>query len=347
MKTAKKFLLTATALAVITSTSAFAGIKLVESNDITVDMNGDIDLLIMNMDNNEGTQIEANFDDLDFTFTYVINDDLRIIAETDWTSEFEEKNGVVNVGAWVGFAYKEHNLRAGFQEMSFDPLGIDNAEIMPTGMASGDTDGHGTTHESSILYKYQGDNFWISGTYGKPEDTNTGATVDTIPEVYQMAAMANIGGLQIAGGVGHTETIENDATLFESSYGQAEAEYNYGNGTVAVLVSHQDLDIASAATAANTATNVKTTGVEFDLTYQLTSKVTLIAGAERLMQDIDTVSGNDDLDTAYLSMRYTVNDYVNLYTEVGMRKGDFWGYGKGSGSSYDEQMAGRLLGVDF
>ncbi|MGB5444507.1 MAG: porin, partial [Psychromonas sp.] len=321
MKTTKKFLLTAAALAVITSTSAFAGIKLIETNDITVDMNGDIDLLIKNMDDSEGTQIEANFDDLDFTFTYVINEDLKIIAETDFTSEFEDGNPVENAGAWVGFAYNEHNVQAGYQEISFDPLGIDNAEIMPTGMASGDTDGAGTEHESSIQYKYLGDKFWVAATYGKPEDSSSG-TDSTIPEVYQIAAMANIDKLQIAGGVGHTETIENDVTMYESTYGQAEAEYDYGNGTVALLLSHEDQDVTSAAT------NVKTTGVEFDVTYKLTNDLTLVAGAERLMQDFDSEKDYDDLDTAYIGTRYQFNKFVTLYTEVGMAKGDFWGYGK-------------------
>jgi len=355
MKITNKFVLTTIALAAMTSTSVYAGgIDLVKTNDVTINFNGDIDLIVKNMDDSENTQIEANFDDIDFDFSYRINNDFSFVAQTDWTVEFQDDDPVKNGGVSVGFIYKNNTILVGYlAETSFDPLGIDNAEVIDVGMASGDTDGDGTSHESAIRYDFQADNLWISATYGRSEyaksDNSSGTGTDsTLPEVMQVAAIGHVGDFQIAGGIGHTETIEyangsatKATTTFESAYGQGELEYNYGQGTVAILLSHQDMDVTSVDT------NVKTYGFEFDAKYNVTSKFTIMTGFDHIEQDINTNTDNDSLTYAYVGSTYKFSPVVTLYTELGHKKGDFWKYGKTSSSTYDQTQVALMLGLDF
>jgi hypothetical protein len=312
------------------------GINLVKTDDLTVNFNGDLDLKIYNNDDKKHTQIETNFDDFDFTFTYGIDDNLQFIAETDFTMEFQEDEPLKNAAAWIGVKNQYGLLRAGFQETSFDPLGIDNSELTSVGMASGDTDGRdGSMHESSIVYEYKADSLWISATYGKEEYSDSD---DIQPEMLQFAAMANVGQWELGFGVGKTTTPDSTGEVADdSTYYQGQAEYNFGNATLGILHGYQDEKID----------DVQTQGTELDFTYKVTDKFKVVGGYERISQDISGVTGNDDLDYSYLGINYSFSKLVTLYTEVGKKKGDYAAYGKNTTTRYDQNVVGLMLGVDF
>ena len=349
MNKTRKFFLTGVALAVFTANSAFAGgINLVKTDAVTVNMNGDIDLRILNKDDKEGTQIEANFDDMDFTFTYKISKGLKFIAETDWTMEYESSEGLENDGAWVGFETDYGLLRAGFQTNSFDPLGIDSAEILDNGMSSGDIDGGGTNRGSSLVYEFERDNYWLSATYTLPQQENEyDADADDdvlIPEVMQLVGMYEVGDLSMGAGVGKTITYtDDDDVKYESVYTQAQAEYKMGSLTLSILAGYEEQQKV----------NVTTKTLEFDTQYKLNKKITFMGGFDILSQDYDDLTLNsktlinDDVRLTYFGTTYKFNKYVKLYAEVGTKKGSMVRYGKGKQESWDQKIAALELGVDF
>jgi len=331
----KKTMLAVIIPALLVGSSSVFAYDLVKTDDLSINMNGDIDLKMYYFENNlnddkDERTIEANFDDLDFTFKYKINDNLTFIAETDWTSEAEKGSEVNNQGAWIGVTSGSHHIRGGFTETSFDPLGIDSSEVTSVGMASGDVDGDGTSHEEAIRYDYETGDIWISATYGFEGDSRENS------RVYQMAWKYTPGPLQINGGIGHTDTWKDEATQSaEADYAQMEVEYDWGDLTTAALISGLKNDI----------TDAKVIGMEFDITYMITDKLKFMFGMERLESDRD---GSDySLDHGYTGVKYKFSSNVAVYGEVGYRDGAFIKFNSESASEYDETIAGILVDVNF
>ena len=354
----KKALLAVLIPSLLGASSAFAGgVDLIKNDDITLNFNGDIDLKSYTESDKTGenysTDTEVIFDDLDFDLTYKVNDDLTFISGVDFTadggSETADGQGLVTDLIWVGFKTKYGQIQWGNIETSFDPLGIDNAEIY-TGVASGDTDGGGTSHENAIMYSIEIDDLWISATYGIPGDERQNT------KITQMAWKYTPGDLQVNGGIGQTtkyvgdsQSEENDdgsdndnygsdEVAAKANYAQIEVEYDFGDMTAAALVSYED----------ESEDDVQTTGFEVDFTYQLTSKLKLSTGADFLTQDIAGNTTNDDFTTMYVAGIYKFSKLVSLQMEIAQRDGDLQAFGKGKVTSYDGQTkAGMLLSLDF
>lgn len=330
IKLASIFALTAVAVAV--SSTTFAGIDLVKSDDVTVNMNGDIDLIIQNETSNDaGTEIESNFDDLDFDFKWKVDDSITFIAASDWTVESDEDETVENDQSWAGFAIGSWTVRAGTQEDSIDPLGIDSFENIDMGRASGDMDGSGTKMEQSILVKYEADSFEVSGTYVDPSEG------DNIPQRYALSAEIELGDLTIAGGIGEEENYAKDVSV---SFYQGQAEYNFGQLTLGALFSSQSIKQDSG-------TNYDSTGFELDAQYKVSDKLTVQAGYETITNDI---SGEDDYTATAVGATYAFSKLVKLYVEAGTYDGT---YVKGKSSSigtatFDGDSAvAMMLSLDF
>jgi len=324
------------------SSSALA-YDIVKTDDITINMNGDIDLKIWYVDNelkdDADTTIKANFDDLDFTFKYKINEGLTFIAETDWTSEATEGNKkssdgedtgyIYNAGAWIGFKTDYGTLRGGFQETSIDPLGIDNSEIVSVGMASGDVDGDGTTHAQSLRYDYTVGDLWLSATYG-----STGADKEE-PLLYAAAFQYTPGNLRVEGGLGQVTTYDDGKKDQKAEFIQAQIEYTMSGLTGGLLVSASNNDVIDSDIL----------GVELDVSYMLTKKLRLAAGYENISQDVADES--NDLNNWYVGTRYKFSKYVIIYTEIGQKDGELQKFGSTSASEYDETYAGLTANLQF
>tara|TARA_R110001583_G_scaffold6618_6_gene33623 strand:- start:8482 stop:9489 length:1008 start_codon:yes stop_codon:yes gene_type:complete len=334
----KKALLAVLIPSLLGASSAFAGgVDLMKNDDITLNFNGDIDLkswVKFDHGDSAGTQTEVIFDDLDFDFKWNINDDLQFISGVDFTadtgSETVDGTGLVTDLIWVGVKTKYGKFMWGNQEMSFDPLGIDNSELN-TGRASGDTDGGGTTHENAIRYDYTMGDLWLSATYGIPGEEKD----DT--KVTQMAWKYTPGDLQVNGGVGQTTAYSSGSESAKAVYFQAEVEYDFGDFVAAALVSHEDEEI----------NNVETTGFEVDFTYKATKKLKLHVGGDILTQDIAGVTNNDDYTTVYVAGVYKFSSLVSLRAEVGNEQGDLQAFGKSLSTDKDETKAGILLNLKW
>jgi len=347
----KKAMLAVLIPSLLGASSAFAGgIDLVKTDDIRLNFNGDIDLKSYYVTDNDGesagTQTEVIFDDFDFDLTYKINDDLTFISGVDFTadgngidgdgesSETNDEEALVTDLIWVGFQTAYGQVQWGNLETSFDPLGIDNSEIYG-GVASGDTDGGGTSHTNAIMYSIEIDDLWLSATYGiHGEDYDN-------TKITQMAWKYTPGDLQINGGVGQTIKYAGGGDNTEdakATYAQIEVEYKFGDYTAAVLVSQEDEEI----------NDIVTNGIEVDFTYKVTSKLKLSTGADFLTQDIDGTTTNDDFATYYVAGIYKFSSLVSLQMEIAQRDGDLQTFGKSSPSEYDGQTkAGMLLSLDF
>jgi len=338
----KKAMLAVLIPSLLGASSAFAGgIDLVKTDDITLNFNGDIDLKSYYVTDNDGesagTQTEVIFDDFDFDLTYKISDSLTFISGADFTADpGSETEDNATLGAdliWVGIQTDYGQVQWGNLETSFDPLGIDNAEIYG-GVASGDTDGGGTSHVNAIKYDYVVGDLWVSATYGiHGEDYDN-------TKITQMAWKYTPGDLQINGGVGQTTKYAgggDNTEAAKATYAQMEVEYKFGDYTAAVLVSQEDEEIA----------DIVTNGIEVDFTYKVTSKLKLSTGADFLTQDIAGNTTNDDFTTYYVAGKYSFSKLVSLQMEIAQRDGDLQAFGK-SLSSYDGQTkAGMLLSLDF
>jgi hypothetical protein len=341
----KKAILAVIIPSILGVSSAFAGgIDLVKTDDYSVNMNGDVDLKLYYKDKaGEGTgTIDANFDDLDFTFKYFVSEGLTLIAETDWTSEStkgsskygeegEAAGYIYNAGAWVGAKTDYGLLRFGFQENSFDPLGIDSFEITSNGMASGDLDGDGTSHPESIVYEHKIDKVWFSGTYGYE-----GADKDQSRQI-QVAARYIDKHINFGGGLGNTKVWNDDGSLKgDGTFAQAEIEYTFDKLTAAALVSYLD----------NDTTDRTLNGYELNFKYQVMPKVTLSAGWDHIDQNMEDGEDDNAIDVLGLGVRYKFNSYASIYAEVGSKDGDFAGF-NGSDKEYDEKIAGILVDLNF
>jgi hypothetical protein len=338
----KKAILAVIIPSILGVSSAFAGgIDLVKTDDVSVNMNGDIDLKLYYKDKNDDDggvgSIDANFDDLDFTFKYFVNDGLTFIAETDWTSESDKGSEINNAGAWVGAKTDYGLLRFGYQENSFDPLGIDSSEITSAGIASGDVDGDGTSHPESVVYEHKIDNVWISATYGYE-----GADKDQSRQT-QIAARYIVKGLNFGGGIGQTKTWDDDGALeADATYAQAEVDYTWtGTGfRTAALVSYLKNDVNDR----------ELNGYEVDVSYMLTSKWKVMGGWDHIDQSMEDGADDNDIDVIYIGTKYKFNSYAAIYAEIGTKEGSFAGFNKyDEYGEYDvdEQIAGILVDLNF
>lgn len=334
MKTTKKFLLTATAIAVISSTSAFAskGIDLIKTDAITVNLDGDLDLKIINDNQNSGnnTTIEANFDDLDYTFTYKVDDSLTFIAAGDYSSEYEDGSSdgsIYNKGTYLGFSYNQHKLLVGGQEISFDTFGVDNSEIAPADKGSSYHDNSSTWHNTSFVYRFSFDKSYISATYAKADDSTSDK------DIYQVVAFTKlVPGFELMAGVGKTENPDYDAV-----YAQLEAVYNVGDAKFGVNLSMEDDQDAFTST-----------GVDLDFSYKMTKKAKFMMGTSFIMQDMDGTDDNDDYQSMYAGVQYKFNNYVILYTEIGQGDGDQASYGSATSfSDKSEKIGGLYLNLQY
>jgi len=348
----KKAILAVIIPSILGVSSAFAGgIDLVKTDDFSVNMNGDIDLKLYYTDKDNieagkikqsaGGTIDANFDDLDFTFKYFVSEGLTLIAETDWTSESQkgdkkpqdnETSGYVyNAGAWVGAKTDYGLLRFGYQENSFDPLGIDSFEITSNGMASGDVDGDGTNHPESIVYEHKVDKVWFSATYGYE-----GADKDQTRQT-QVAARYIDKNLNFGGGIGQTKAWDENGVLeADATYAQAEIEYTFDKLTAAALVSYLD----------NDANDRSLNGYELNFKYQVMPKITLSAGWDHIDQNMEEGEDDNALDVLGLGVKYKFNSNASIYAEVGTKEGDFAAWGKDD-YQIDEKIAGILVDLNF
>ena len=346
----KKALLAVLIPSLLVGASSVSAFDLIKNDDIKLNFNGDIDLksyVSMTDGDSNGTQTEVIFDDIDFDFTYKIDDSLSFYAGVDFTadgegqidngesSETNDKEPILTDLVWVGFKTANYgSLQWGNLEMSFDPLGIDNSEL-DGGRASGDTDGGGTTHENAIKYDYVTGDLWLSATYAIPGEDNDDN------KVTQFAWKYTPGDLQVNGGFGQTTEYVgggDETEVAKATYFQAEVEYDFGDFTAAVLVSNEDEEIA----------DIVTTGFEVDFTYQLTSKIKLAAGADFISQDIATNSSNDDYQYTYVAATYKFSKLVKVQYELARADGELQDFSDTSIDVYNNEIkTGILLNLQF
>lgn len=341
IKFASIFALTAAAAAV--SHSSFA-LDLVKSDDLTINMNGDLDLIIEHdSNNNKRTEIESNFDDIDFDFKWKIDDSLTFIAASDWTVESDNDNVVNNDQSWVGVQFNDFLARAGFQEDAIDPLGIDSFEIAELGRASGDQDGSGTKFAESIVAGYTYDNVTILASYAlASEGTDEDNIYKEDSEVVDRLALygkTKIGDFQYEAGIGQETDFDDTATV---NFWQAQVEYFTGPITLGALYSSMSVDQTDSSE-----TDYDSTGLEFNVQYKVNDKLNLSVGYETIDNGI---SGEDNYVGAGIGASYAFSKLVKLYVEAGTEDGTYISgksTGPGTSTKDDTSVVGMLLSVDF
>jgi len=344
IKLASIFALTTVAAAVSPTTFAF---DIVKSDDLTINMNGDIDLLIKNFSKKDGSdsdlEIETNFDDIDFDFKWKIDDSLTFIAATDWTVQSDKENDVVNDQTWAGFTYNKFMMRAGYQEDAIDPLGIDTFEVESMGRASGEQDGSGTKFGESIVIGYDFEDFEILASYAIASEEVGDSDVDDDYEAEVVDRLAlygktKVGDFQIEAGIGQESDIDDTATV---NFWQAQIEYFTGPFTLGALYSSMSVDQTDSS-----ATDYDSTGIEFNVNYEVNDKLDVYAGYETINNG---VSGVDNYVGMGVGASYAFSKLVKLYVETGTEEGSYVS-GKSTGaklSEKDSRAVSMLLSLDF
>jgi predicted porin len=329
----KKTILATIVPTLLLANTAFAGgVDLIKNDDMVLNLNGDVDLIIKNMDDNEGTQIEVNLDDLDFRFKYMVSSDLTFIAGADWSSEYESKDTIFSQYAWAGVEYANLTTTLGLQTSSFDPFGIEKFELMSMGRASGDQDGTGTDVEQSIKMDYEMGKFVLSGTYQVQDDKTE------LNEVQEVVVSADFGDLEMMAGVGHEENYDASTTEYSSDYYQVQAEYKMGSWVFGALYGAKSNERNDAKAESN--------GYELNALYKVNDELSVHAGYEIIDTDID---GADTYKGAAIGAIYTFSPVVKLYMEVGQEEGAYLS-GANSVSKKDVgdlNQVGMLLSLDF
>jgi hypothetical protein len=339
----KKTILATAIPALLLAGSAFAGgVDLIKNDDMVLNLNGDIDLIIKNMDDKEGTQIETNLDDLDFRFKYFINDNVTFIAGADWTAEFSQGDGIYNAYAWAGAEIGNLTVTAGTQTTSFDPFSVEKFEIMNMGRASGDQDGSTAEFDQTIVATYETKSYSISGTYVLPEDDDDETTnlksssALTNPERYELVASAKLGSVSVMAGVGHEENYEG-GTEYDSDFYQAQAKYKMGNWEFGALYAAKSNDYNG--------NEAESDGFELNAVYKVNSALTVHAGYEMIDTDID---GADAYKGAAIGAIYKFSPVVQMHFELGQEDGTYLNGVKNTGSTKDDlNQAAILLNLDF
>ncbi|MCV2402675.1 porin [Marinomonas sp. C2222] len=333
-----------TAIAAAVSTSTYA-VDLIKTDDLTLNLNGDIDLLIEHdSDNDNRTEAEANFDDVDFDFKWKIDDNLTFIAASDWTMESENNNTLQNDQIWAGVEIGDVTVRAGFQEDAIDPLGIDSFEIVDLGRASGDQDGGGTKFNESFFAAYEGDDYEIRGTYVVASEANTTSDDDEEqPKRTAFAGDVKVGDFLIEGGFGSETDFDEEITV---DFWQAQVEYSIGQVKLGALYGEMDVDFTDAST-----TDLRSTGYELNVTYKVNSKLSVYAGYEAI-DNHD--SSYDNYTQQGVGAVYQFSKLAKLYVEAGTQNGTYWrgDSTRTATSSFnqtkdDVSVAGMLLSLDF
>ncbi|WP_460755422.1 porin [Marinomonas epiphytica] len=332
-----------TAIAAAVSTSSYA-LDLVKTDDLTLNMNGDIDLKILhNSGNDQRTEVEANFDDLDFDFKWKIDDTVTFIAATDWTVESDKGNDVKNDQTWVGVKIGDFMARAGYQEDAIDPLGIDTFEIAALGRASGEQDGSGTKFAESLVLGYDHDDFDLLASYAIASESEGTSDEDDyegeVPKRLALYGKTKIGDFQFEAGIGQEENFEQETKV---NFWQAQVEYFAGPATLGALYSSMSVDQVDPSD-----TDFDSTGLEFNVSYKVNDKLNVYAGYETIDNG---VAGEEKYVGKGVGASYAFSKLVKLYVEAGTEKGTYIS-GKSTGpktSTKEEQsVAGMLLSVDF
>lgn len=332
-----------TAIAAAVSTSSYA-LDLIKSDDLTVNMNGDIDLkMFHNSGNSQRSEIEANFDDLDFDFKWKIDDNLTFLAATDWTMESDKGNNVKNDQAWVGLKYKDVTIRGGYQEDAIDPLGIDTFELASLGRASGEQDGSGTKFAESLVAGYDHDDFKLLASYAIASEVEGTSDEDDyeaeVPGRLALYAKTKVGNFQFEAGIGQEENYEEETQV---DFWQAQVEYFAGPATLGALYSSMTVDQVDPSD-----TDYDSTGLEFNVSYEVNDKLDIYAGYETIDNGIE---GTDNYVGKGIGASYAFSSKVKLYIEAGTEKGTYIS-GKSTGpktsTKTEQSIAGMLLSVDF
>lgn len=323
------FGLTAIAMAVSTSSHA---VDLVKSDDLTFNLNGDIDLKFIQTTEGSDpseTTLETNFDDIDFDFKMKIDDSLSFLASADLTVESNDGESAESASTFAGFKYNDVTVTAGYREDAIDPLGIDTFEIASLGRASGEQDGSGTVFGQTVVVEYDHDDFEIVASHTQIADTTT----------VQRSALygkTKVGDFQIEAGVGK-ETDEDDTATV--NFWQAQVEYFTGPFTLGALY--------SSMSAEESGTDYDSTGLEFNVNYEVSDKLDVFAGYETIDSG---VSGADEYVGMGIGASYAFSKLVKLYVEASTEDGTYLkakGTGVSTSTKDDVQLLGLLLSIDF
>jgi len=315
------------------SSSALA-FDLIKTDDISVNMNGDIDLKMYYKEEggDSSTTWDGIFDDFDFTFKYKINDSLTFQAETDldFGAGNEGDTDIAVKGAWIGIKTDYGMLRAGSGETSMDPLGIDSSEVTSAGRGSSETDGNATFHDNMIRYDLTVDDLWVSATYGMEMDD------DDQQRILQAAFQYTPGDLRVEGGAGYSEKIDE----WDATFAQAQVEYTFDGLRAGALVGYQ------TSTAEGATDDAELWATELDFSYKVTKKMKVMGGWDHLMSSLG--DQDEDYDLVYVGMKYTFSKWVSVYAELGYADGEYADEnGTIKNSDDEEKLAGILVDVNF
>lgn len=204
---------------------------------------------------------------------------------------------------------------------------------------------NGGKHDSSVKYTFDGENFWVKGTYGLNEgdnnDANAKAGEKNNLDMYDLFVGTSIGDLSLHAGGGYTNDNKvNFDNELSQTYGEFTAEYTLGDLLFGGTYYYSQLKNESGAG------KIDENGITVSGLYDITEKLAAYAQYEYVTQDAtdvmvnnQTFNGDEDGTLIVLGGVYKFNSWARVYAEYAYGDGTTLGYKSASDSVVERTVA--------
>ncbi|MCM0147457.1 porin [Photobacterium galatheae] len=270
---------------------------------------------------------------------YAVNDSLDVIGKVEFSLGFkEDAYDITNRLHFAGFATQAGTFTFGRQLISTDDVwGADYSYFFGgTGIGQTSEKLSGGKHDSAIKYKFEGENFWVSSTFGLSED-------DTNAELGELYVGTTVAGFNLHVGGGYyndksykidSYTVAQDAAGndlktdiiadIDSTYFEGTVERTFGPATVGFTYNNGSFDQNNT----DTKRSIDVDSYMLAASYSVASNASIYGGYE--YSNFDAKKGtqdlSDDYTVIYLGGVYHLNSWSRVYAEYGYADGATIGY---------------------
>ncbi|NAW66568.1 porin [Photobacterium halotolerans] len=247
---------------------------------------------------------------------YAVNNDLDVVGTVEFGVGYTEGSyDMQNRLHYAGFSTQAGTFTFGRQWISTEDVwGADYSyNFGGSGIGGVSEFVSGGRHDSSIKYVYEGESFWVNGTFGLSED-------DTNNELAELYAGTSFGGLSLHVG-GGTSRDKDFATVadVENTFFEGTAEYSFGAATIGLTYINGSAEQKDGPLSLDS-DNIMLAGM-----YSLNSQASIYGGYELTNYDVNT-GRSEDYTVAYLGTVYHLNSWSRAFVEVGYSDGTAVGY---------------------
>ncbi|MPW36751.1 porin [Vibrio sp. B1Z05] len=186
----------------------------------------------------------------------------------------------------------------------------------------------GAGHDSQIKYTFDGENFWVKGSYGLNENKSN-------QDVYELFAGTSFGDLALHAGAGYTRDRafvigEDDVTdpdnpkdvTADLSNTFAEFTAEYAIGAHLIGFTYYWAELANEGGEGKIDEN----GISLAGKFQVMEKTALYGGYEYTMQEAKHVDLDDNGTNIYVGVEHKFNSWARVFAEYGYADGVTLGY---------------------